>query len=303
MALSPGGLTDRYLEQLTVRDVALLCDAAGYPLHRDEADTNVFARQPDLLESALSGDAAYQRFLAPSGHRDPNGEPSPFLLFAVAVHRGVADLAQASFVSEPVAGHKRIPVFDTAVLRQHFADPYRRLFSVEHLASYTRVTSGPIWVQASNGRGRRRQRFSELDPTRLAAALDSVAPQDKPGIYRRLGDLALLLTGMFPDHTAKQPLHPITLERLLRSASIDGQPFQLEEVADLAGSSGLAGVLRRLGPRWYQLAANGTSLVGVRRLLHDAADGFDMARRFLTLVTDRYLFPLGQQWFPAPSPL
>src|SRR5258707_42758 len=69
--------------------------------------------------------------------------------------------------------------------------PARRYFMVEHLASYTRVMSGPVWVR--RGDRWRRQRFSELDAARLAAALDAVPESDRPGIYRRLGDLALFL--------------------------------------------------------------------------------------------------------------
>ena len=56
-----------------------------------------------------------------------------------------------------------------------------------------------------------------------------------------------------------------------------------------------------LGPRWYDLAALRSPLPPVRRMLGDAAAGFEKTRRFLTLLTDRYLFPLRERWFGLPS--
>lgn len=152
-------------------------------------------------------------------------------------------------------------------------------------------------------------RFSELDPVRLAGLVDLVDEDELPGIYRRLGDLALFLTGVFPDHSARTPAHPIAVERLTRSVASPtlrpgsplGEPFRAEEIAPLTGATGLGGVLRVLGPRWYQLAAQRTPLAPVRRVLEDAAEGFDAARRLLTLLTDRYLFPLRETWFGAPG--
>jgi hypothetical protein len=206
-------------------------------------------------------------------------------------------------VAEPVGSWRRIPVFDTADLRAHFDDPGRRLFAVEHLASYTRVASGPLWVRTERGR-LRRVRYSEVDPARLAALLDVVDDEDKPGIYRRLGDLALFLCGVFPDWARRTPAHPVTVERLVRSVSGSSRPataFSLEDIGPLSGGSGLGGLLRVLGPRWYDLAASRSPLPSVRRALDDAAVGFEKARRFLTLLTDRYLFPLRERWFGSPT--
>ena len=58
---------------------------------------------------------------------------------------------------------------------------------------------------------------------------------------------------------------------------------------------------RLLGPRWYRIAADLTPLPPVRALLSDAADGFDVARRFLNMLTDRYLFPLRDGWFGSAA--
>jgi hypothetical protein len=127
-----------------------------------------------------------------------------------------------------------------------------------------------------------------------------VPEADRPGIYRRLGDLALFLTGVFPDHSAARSVHPIELERLLRSLPVAGEPAPtLADIEQLAGERGAAGLLEWLGPRWYQAAAERTPVTGLSGLLDDLAARFDQARRFLNHLTDRYLFPVRNRWFPA----
>jgi hypothetical protein len=80
-----------------------------------------------------------------------------------------------------------------------------------------------------------------------------------------------------------------------------GPAFSVDDIDALTGAAGLGGLLRVLGPRWYRMAAVRTPLPPVRKTLTDAAEGFEQARRFLTLLTDRYLFPLRDRWFGTPS--
>jgi hypothetical protein len=306
----------RYLEQLSDTDLGVLGSASGVTGDRpiDEA-AGFLRRRPELIEPALGRPATFEWLFGQAPERalslvddqafgedrsiEHRAEVSPFLLFAVAVHRGVHDLEHTPYVAERFGGHKRIPVFDTATLRDYYLDPSHRLFAVEHLASYIRVQSGPVWVR--RGDRWRRQRFSELEPQRLAGLLDVVAEEEKPGIYRRLGDLALFLTGIFPDHSART-LHPIETERLVRSvAGMGGPPVSLDDIGPAVLSGRRDGLLRLLGPRWYRIAADLTPLPPVRALLADAAEGFDVARRFLNMLTDRYLFPLRDGWFGSAA--
>ena len=221
----------------------------------------------------------------------PAAYVSPFLAFAVAVHRTAAALEHATFVDERMGARRRIPVFDVAALRAILRDPLRRYFFVELLASYTRVSSGVTWRRTPLGW--RRQRFSELDPVRLASLLDVVGPSERPGVYRRLGDLCLFLLGVFPDHP---PLPGgAAAYRLLRHVGL-----QAGETEDLDGVT----LFERLGSTWYRTAARLASAAGVPptgtfAVVGDVADHFHEARRVLNAVTDRYLFPLRSRWFPG----
>jgi hypothetical protein len=285
-----------YLEHLTEADLSILGGAVDAPPSDDAS--SYLRSHPELVEEALGSSAAFELVLGPEVGDELLVHASPFLVFAVAVHRTVDELGRTQFVEERVTPRLRVPVFDADQLREFGVDPARRYFMVEHLTSYTRVMSGPVWVQR---RGRwRRQRFSELDAARLAATLDAVPESDRPGIYRRLGDLALFLTGVFPDHSATRTVHPIELERLLRSLPVAGEPAPtFADIEQLAGERGAAGLMEWLGPRWYRAAAERSPVSGLSRLLGDLATRFDQARRFLNHLTDQYLFPMRNRWFPT----
>jgi hypothetical protein len=291
--MNPGSA---YLDHLTETDLSLLGPVVDSP---PAEDASAYLRShPELVEEALGSPAAFELVLGGEVDHELLVHASPFLVFAVAVHRTVDELGHTSFVEERITPRLRVPVFDAGQLREFGVDPARRYFMVEHLTSYTRVMSGPVWTQR---RGRwRRQRFSELDAARLAATLDAVPESDRPGIYRRLGDLALFLTGVFPDHSAARAVHPIELERLLRSLpAVAGSRPTLDDVEQLAGERGAEGLLEWLGPHWYRAAAERTPVTGLGRLLGDLATRFDQARRFLNHLTDQYLFPVRNRWFPA----
>jgi hypothetical protein len=129
-----------------------------------------------------------------------------------------------------------------------------------------KVRSTTLW-ERSGGRWRRR-RFSELDPLDLAEL----------GAFERLGDLALFLSGVFPEHVAAHPLEPRQLSRL--AMLLDRQP----------------GEIARAGEPFWHLEWVGRSAyerAGAAR----AAIDFRSARRLLNIVTARHLFPLRERWF------
>ncbi len=266
-----------YRQHLSDTDRRLLSDTAG-----TEVPVSVALSLPAL--EAVVFDHTEHSFVSVG--------VSPFLAFATAVHRTAALLETASFVEERWAPRVRIPVFDTAALRALVSDPLRRYFLVELLASYTRVTSGVTWTRTA--RGWRRRRFSELDPTRLAELLEVVEINERSGVYRRLGDLALFLLGVFPDHVPVLGSGAAS-DRLLRLSALGR-----DRVADLGSKD----ILEILGARWYaaavsSAAANGTPLTASLAVAGYVAEHFRDARRVLNAVTDRYLFPLREQWFGA----
>jgi hypothetical protein len=267
-----------YRDHLTSADQALLTDiAAGQPLPQALGS-------PDLELVVFGSDAVL----------DPSRMASPFLTFAVAVHGVARRLARTTYIDEWVGPRQRVPVFAVEPLRHLLDDPLRRFFFVELLASYTHVVSGSTWT--ATRRGWRRRRFSELDPVQLAGLLEAVPPSERPGVLRRLGDLALFLTGVFPDHTARTALgRPSAEVQLLRSAHVE--PARVPP-----GSQNAFELLELLGARWYRLTVRLSPVPsGSVEVLTAMAEHFTDARRILNVVTDTYLFPLREQWFGRPA--
>jgi hypothetical protein len=270
-----------YLEQLSDSDLGLLASATDT---RDDV-----RRNPARLEALIDSSATFRQLFSEPG-RDPLLRGTPFLIFAVLIHRVVRDLGQASFVEEWVGPRQRVPVFDTAGLKDFGADPLRRFFLVQLLASYTNVTSGSMLVKTS--RGWRRRRFSELDPIRLIELAELVPETERPSVYRRLGDLSLFLTGIFPDYAA---------ERLVAERERRGLERALRP-ADREQSEGRDGVwlLEQLGRRAYRIAQQGVDRgAPMSGVLGDVSENFAVARRVLNFLTDRYLYPMRRQWFGA----
>ena len=270
-----------YLEHLSDVDLALLAGAGelGRAARLD----------PERIEALIDSPAVFRALFGTPG-RDPLLRGSPFLLFAVLIHRAARDLAAASFVEEWVSPRQRVPVFDVGGLREFGADPFRRFFLVELLASYTHVSSGSVLVQTS--RGWRRRRFSELDPLRLVELAEVVSDIERPSVYRRLGDLSLFLSGIFPDYAAEQLVAERQRLRLERSlAAVDRQRAEERDGIWL---------LERLGRRAYRMAQQATDRsTAMAGVLAEVSENFATARRVLNFLTDRYLFPLRQRWFGA----
>lgn len=277
-------MENRYLELLGDADLELLGRISGTAPEQETAAW--FRAEPDRIDAALAERRTLEEFFA-SDSTEPFAIVSPVLAFAIVVGRGAAEIGDHQHVTERVGGRLRVPVFDGADLARFAATPATRAFLVELLGSYTRVLSGPRW-ERSRGRLRRR-RFSEMNPAQLAQLAAETPPAERAGVYRRLGDLALFLNGVFPDHSARRSLSPIELERVLRSLP-PGERIDSSRLLESSRIDGVGPVLGGLGPTWYRLAAELVPIPSVAAQLDHVAEHFEPARRFLNFVTDRYLW-------------
>jgi hypothetical protein len=291
-----------YASHLTDADLRLLVSVTGAPAGPgqlggagDAVDLSWLRGDPETLLRLLEHPGLFHVVLgAEDAARGWAVPASPFLVFAAFVQQAAAELASVDHVPERTGLRQRVPLFDAPALRDFLGDPARRLFLTELLASFTRVASGRYRVRVG-GRMRTR-RFSELDPVRLAGLLDAVPQAERPGVYRRLGDATLFLTGVFPDYASTHALGPFDAGRLLRAARLPSAQQQR-----LASSPAME-LWEYLGARWYRaardLAPADTARVVV---VGDVADRFRQARRVLNHLADRYLVSPDQPWFEQPS--
>lgn len=247
----------RYGEHLTDRDLLALAD--GEP---DRVAP--LRRRPELVLDLLDRPAVADAVLA--ARRDDGGRfrhVSPFLVLAAAVHRTSRALVGRLHTPDRTAPRTRVPIFDAPVLAAFAADPEHRLHLAELLASYSRLTSGVVWRR--DEWGRRRERWDELDLPALARLLTAVPADQRPGVWRRIGDGALFLAGVFPEHA----------ERTLGGAA-------LARWAGPAAEGPVTELLEQLAGRAYA-QVGGAVPAGV-------AESPQLARRFLALVAEHHLF-------------
>ena len=290
----------QYLLQLSDDDLRLLSQGIG-DLRTGPDPVQVIRARPELIEDLLGRESSFEAVFG-AIDTDQMYFVSPFLLFSVAVHRTARELDQASFVTEWFGPRQRMPVFDVTQLREFLADYDKRLFLAELLSSYTHVASGSMLV--STRRGLRRQRYSELDLTRLASMVETVPDTDRVAIYRRLGDLCLFLTGVFPDHTALQGISAIDRGRLLRAAGLRPDFESTAPRGVLEGDHNeVVYLLERLGARWYRSAGELDRFAppAAKHFLQDLAHHFGDARRILNVLTDGFLFPWRSRFFGIGS--
>jgi hypothetical protein len=283
----------RYSELLSERDLTVLGRVSGHRATEDAAAW--FRNEPARIVAALDTRASFDSMF------DTAPEPtletvSPLLVFAVLVHRAANEIGEHAHIPERFGTRLLVPVFDGERLALFAAAPATRLLLVELLGSYTRVSSGPQW-ERSRGRWQRR-RFSEMNPAQMARLAASLPFDERAGVYRRLGDLALFSNGVFPDHAARQKVSPIDLERILRSVP-DGARIDLGRLLGTGPVDSEGPLLAALGPHWYRLASKLVPIPSMSAQLADLADHFDQARRFLNFVTDRYLWNRRDWLFPG----
>jgi hypothetical protein len=277
---------DDYVGLLRDSDLRLLAEATGE--RRGGGDR--LREAPELVDELLERKEVFDALFA-ARESDPLLLASPFLVFSVLVGRVAADLEHATFFQEWLGPRRSLPVFDAAGLREFLSARQRRAFLAALLTSYTRVASGTTWERTA--RGWRRRRYSDLDPVRLGELLHAASFTHRTVIARRLGDLALFLSGVFPEHTAAHPLQPRHVEALRRALGDSGPG----EVMRASGPEKGLWLLEWLGRRAYRLAAD-SSPADAAELL-DVAGSFGRARRVLNLLTDRYLYPSRERWFPG----
>jgi hypothetical protein len=301
-------VTSAYLAHLTDSDVSLLAgglESAGRAARGTADERRAWLRsRRGGIEDLLSAPEIHEAVFLRTAGDHLLADVSPFLAFAVAVQQATLQLGSATYVAEWVGVGRRTPLFDVARLRDFAASPWNRYFLTELLASYTHVASGSFIVPTR--RGLRRQRFSELDPVRLAGLLEVVSEAERPGVLRRLGDLALFLTGVFPDYVARRGFAPIEQSRLARAARKPSSraaagPGGAASHA-IPGDGDAVALLEQLGRRCYRAAfelLRGLPVPDNVAVLGELPERFGDARRILGLVTERHLFPHRDRWFGA----
>lgn len=296
----------RYSELLSDSDYKVLARVARTNSIFSKVSFARIRDDPELLDYLLGSDDLYEALF------DSEGAPfihvSPFLGFAVLMHRGAIAISGATFVTEWIGPRRRVPLFDTTKAKQVLHAPAGRFFLAELLASFTHVSSGVVVSRAAGGIKKRR--FSELDLSSLVALASEAEDLQRLQIIKRIGDLSLLLAGVFPDYAATMIESSVGFRAAVSRALAEtgrGSPASGGRDDPHVLSIGEAEGLRLLddlasSSYSYVLRSNIDEVPGVAHTsLERVASDSEAVRRALNFISDRYLFEDRASWFGFPN--
>jgi hypothetical protein len=196
------------------RDLFFLIDTL-IPASADKEETaEKFQDDNDLVEKMLDDDRLFQRLMADEAvliHL------SPWLFFTVLLRRARRDLEQEAFTIER-RDRQKVVLFDTdRVIELLEREPVRDYLATM-LASFTRVESVTVPVRVRKGIWRR-YRTSDLDVDGLMRYSQTLDEEFQFEPYKRIGDVCLFLSSMFPDHIDAQYRYPVSRQVRRRSRS------------------------------------------------------------------------------------
>lgn len=236
--------------------------------------------KPDILDVMLEDEQLFRRV---SEDEQVLVRISPWLLFSILLRHAVRELAHERFTIERTGATERIPVFDVDRVTELLADPALRDYLVDLLASFVRTESTTIWYRS--GRRFRRRTYSDLDVDDMISLAGRVPPELRFPYYKRVGDICLFITGVFPEHvlpghepgaSVRLPMRWARFRRSLADYAVEARRFYgLAAAHPQAQTLGLAAVLSKL------------------------SESFELARKPLNLISDRYIRVQRRSWFGA----
>ncbi len=262
------------MRHLSESDLRFLVETVATNRRDYDHIVNLIRDKEDLLEPMLEDPKLVERLF-----RDEETfvRISPHLLFSVLLRRVRRDLEKESYVFEVESNGKRIPVFEAPAVAELLANTQTCDYLAEMLSSFVRTNSGVIyWKERGTWH---KKRFSDIDIDDMIELAHIIDPEMRPALYRRIADLALFLSGIFPDHATRFAARRTTLLSARRTLKDYEQQ----------------------GKRFYRVAEREADQDHLRPILAMLAEQFTLARRALNTLGDRYLKRYRARYFDLPA--
>jgi hypothetical protein len=228
----------------------------------------------DLLEPMLDDPKLTERLF-----RDEKAlvRVTPHMLFSVLLRRLRKELENQAYVLDVDTKGKRIPIFEGPAVANMLSDKQTRDYLAEMLSSFARTNSGIIYWQERGTWHKRR--FSDIDLDDMVELARIIDPEMRPALYKRIADIALFLSGIFPEHSA----HLASPRKTIFSAKRTLREYE------------------QTGKRFYHVAAQETDQTQWKPVFGTLAEKFTLARLALNSLSDRYVKTLRAQYFRSPA--
>lgn len=203
------------------------------------------------------------------------------LYFEVLLRRTFKELEKAAYTIER-SGSQTMAVFDTGAVRDLLMrEPVVR-YLIDLLASFTRIESYVLPIRLRKGIWRK-VRFNNMDIDNLVSFCRTLPEDQRLALYKRIADVCLFMVGVFPEQAAFDY----------------SQPGGEAPGAAVRGGGRGAQEYEEEGRRFYRLAAEHSLLRGSEEseVMWLLGEKFNIARKPLNIISDRYLHNLRQKLF------
>ena len=196
---------------------------------------------------------------------------SPRLLFTILLRQTRRDLDDQPYINEIGERGEVIPVFESSRVADLLDEEPSREYLADMMSSFSKTHST---VMYSLERGRlRKRRFSSMDMDDMIYAARHADPEERPNYYRRVADIALFMTGVFPHQAIRSPRRRRFAHR--------------RTMADY----------EREGSTFYGLAARELDVPELGDVMATLSENFTLARRALNHLSERYIRARGERYF------
>ncbi len=266
-----------YLQDLAESDLYFIVTTVVTKRQDYEYICNLLKDKPDFIDIMLDDEKLFQRV---QEEKDIFLKISPFLLFSILLRQAKKDMEKQGYTMEIVNKKERIPVFDARDATKLLHNKDVREYLARMLASFTRVESTTLVFKA---KGMTYQRhFSDLDFDDVLELAEMVELPFRFPFYKRLADIALFITGIFPEYVS-------THRETIKEIPIRVAGRRLRTLRDFEEE----------GRRYYDLAATYDEAreQGLSEVLSLLAEKFTLARKPLNFVAENYIERHRMQWF------
>ncbi len=262
---------------LTETDLAFVVGQAAPDSSNPSRLADLIREDPDFRKAMIGDEKVLDRVLS---DEEVFLKVSPALFFEVLL-RGAFKEMEASTHTVERSGRSSIPVFDTSEVTSLLRRDGIIEYLADMLASFTRIRSYTVPVRVRQG-VRRRVRYNDMDVDSLLGLCANAGEHERFGFYKRIADVCLFTSGMFPSYARSQLAAPQRGPgRIRRRRSIED--YETE------------------GCRFYRLAEEHptASLMGLTGVFGLLRERFTSARKPLTFIASRYLHSKRRHLFGA----
>jgi len=223
------------------------------------------------LETMLDDEQLVRRIM---GEKNILLKISPWLFFTLLLRRTWRDLEREAFTVEQ-RSRQKVVLFDAEWVVQLLAQAPVRDYLATMLASFTRVESVTMLVEVKKGRWRG-YLTHEFDIESMIRYSQTLAEPFRFAPYKRIGDVCLFLSGMFPEAINRQSHSP---------QNGRPQPRRRESVLQKIED------YEAYGRAFYRLAAEHEQARREREdeILAKLSENFILAEKALSFLAARYL--------------